>query len=166
MISDHFWLSLPFLFVFLFHSSILNYFGLKMSNLGAGGRRSLVQTLATKMERDQELEEFDKQTWYSVNLDRLNCSDIKDKFVQLGVDEDTQAFIDQSVSQSDFLFTQLWYNLAKSFLSWFYCQTDINGLLSRGSMFVFSKAQFVQLTNLTEEVSGGAMLDLGAGDGR
>ena len=165
MISDHFWLSLPFLFVFLFHSSILNYFGLKMSNLGAGGRRSLVQTLATKMERDQELEEFDKQTWYSVNLDRLDCSDIKDKFVQLGVDEDTQAFIDQSVCQSDFLFTQLWYNLAKSFLSWFYCQTDINGLLSRGSMFVFSKAQFMKLTNFTGEKFG-SMLDLGAGDGR
>ena len=137
-----------------------------MPSLGARGRRSLVQTLATKMERDQELEEFDKQTWYSVNLDRLEYSDIKDKFVQLGVDEDTQAFIDQSVSQSDFLFTQLWYNVAKSFLSWFYCQTDINGMLSRGSMFVFSKAQFVQLTNLTEEVPAGKMLDLGAGDGR
>ena len=166
MISDHFWLSLPFLFVFLFHSSILNYFGLKMSNLGAGGRRSLVQTLATKMERDQELEEFDKQTWYSVNVERLECPDTRHKFVQLGVDEDTQAFIDQSVSQSDFLFTQLWYNVAKSFLSWFYCQTDINGMLSRGSMFVFSKAQFVQLTNLSQEVPGGRMLDLGAGDGR
>ena len=137
-----------------------------MPSHGAGGRRSLVQTLATKMERDQELEEFDKQTWYSVNLDRLKHSDTKDKFVQLGVDEDTQAFIDQSVSQSDYLFTQLWYNVAKSVLSWFYCQTDINGMLSRGSMFVFSKAQFVQLTNLTEEVPAGKMLDLGAGDGR
>ena len=166
MISDNFWLSLPFLFAFLFHSSILNYFGLKMSSLGSGGRRSLVQTMVTKMERDQELEEFDKQTWYSVNLDRLECSETRQKFVQLGVDEDTQAFIDQSVSQSDFLFTQLWYNVAKSFLSWFYCQTDINGMLSRGSMFVFSKAQFVQLTNLTEEVLGERMLDLGAGDGR
>ena len=166
MISDHFWVSLPFLFVFLFHSSILNYFGFKMPSHGAGGRRSLVQTLATKMERDQELEEFDKQTWYSVNVERLECPDTRNKFVQLGVDEDTQAFIDQSVSQSDFLFTQLWYNVAKSFLSWFYCQTDINGMLSRGSMFVFSKAQFVQLTNLSQEVPGGRMLDLGAGDGR
>lgn len=164
MISDHCWFSVPFLFVFLFHSSILNYLGLRMSSLG-GGRRTLVQTLATKMERDRELEEFDKNIWYSVNLDKLNSSDIRSKFVQLDADTDTEAFIEQSVLQSDFFFTQLWYNIAKSFLSWFYCQTDINGMLSRGSMFVFSKAQFMKMTNFTGERFD-SMLDLGAGDGR
>ena len=164
MISDPFWFSLPFLFVFLFHSNILNYLGLRMSSVG-GGRRSLVQTLASKMERDRELEELDKSTWYSVHLDKLQSPEIRSKFVQLGPDPDTEAFIEQSVQQSDFFFTQIWYNVAKSFLSWFYCQTDINGMLSRGSMFVFSKAQFMKLTNFTEEKFG-SMLDLGAGDGR
>merc|ERR1719397_441640 len=95
------------------------------------------------MERDRELEEFNKNTWYSVKLDTLESSEIKYKFVQLGLDPDTEAFIDQSVLQSDF-----------------------NGMLSRGSMFVFSKSQFVKLTNLTEEEKFGSMLDLGAGDGR
>ena len=163
MISDHFWFSLPFLFVFLFHSSILNHLGLKMSSL-RGGRRTLVQTLAAKMERDQELDEFNKNIWYSVNLDKMDSS-LRSKFVQLDADSDTETFIEQSVLQSDFLLTQLWYNVAKSFLSWFYCQTDINGMLSRGSMFVFSKAQFVKLTNFTGETFE-SMLDLGAGDGR
>ena len=117
------------------------------------------------MERDRELEELDKSTWYSVHLDKLQSPEIRSKFVQLGPDPDTEAFIEQSVQQSDFFFTQIWYNVAKSFLSWFYCQTDINGMLSRGSMFVFSKAQFMKLTNFTEEKFG-SMLDLGAGDGR
>lgn len=36
--------------------------------------------------------------------------------------------------------------------------------LGRGSMFVFSKKQFANLTG-KEEGSGGTMVDLGAGDG-
>jgi hypothetical protein len=36
---------------------------------------------------------------------------------------------------------QLWHSFAKSILSFFYTQTDINGYLGRGSMFVFSQDQ-------------------------
>ena len=162
-----FWFSFPILLVFLFHSSILNYFGFNMATLR--GRSSLVKTMASKMERDRELEEFDKDEWYSVDLDKISSVNIRSKFIQLDVDEETKSFIDHSVAQSDWFLTQLWYNVAKSFLSWFYCQTDINGILQRGSMFVFSKEQFKKMTRMTEEnetVKMGQMLDLGAGDGR
>ena len=47
-----------------------------------------------------------------------------------------------SVEKSDSLLTQTWHSLAKSVMKWFYSQTDINGYLQRGSMFVFSKEQF------------------------
>merc|ERR1712126_230760 len=133
------------------------------------GRSSLVKTMASKMERDRELEEFDKQQWYRVDLDKISCVTIRSKFVQLYVDEETKSFIDQSVAQSDWFLTQLWYNVAKSFLSWFYRQTDINGILQRGSMFVFSREQFMKMTRMTaenESIKKGSMLDLGAGDGR
>jgi SAM-dependent methyltransferase len=68
----------------------------------------------------------------------------------------------------------MWHSLAKSFLSFFYTQTDINGLLARGSMFVFSKEQFRYLLDkagvskapISQEFKlGDALMDLGAGDG-
>jgi len=158
-----FWSTFPIILLFLFHKQILNFFGIPMSY--ARGRSSLVNNLVSKMEQDQKLEDFDKSKWYSVNLQNIESSEIKSKFVQLGVDLETQEFIDASVAQSDWLFTQIWYNVAKSFLSWFYCQTDINGMLQRGSMFVFSKEQFFKMTNLQESKLE-TMLDLGAGDGR
>ena len=159
-----FWCSLPIIFLFLFHTHILKYFGITMANLR--GRSNLVRTLASKMEKDLELAEFDKEKWYSVNLDRIGSDVIRKKFVQLGVDTETQEFIDHSVAQSDWLVTQLWYNVAKSFLSWFYCQTDINGMLQRGSMFVFSREHFLKLSQLSADTRLDNMLDLGAGDGR
>ena len=163
------WLHLLLPFLFLLSSSVLNYWGLNMANL-RGGRASLVKTLTAKMESDRELQEFDKKLWYNVDLEKISDPGVRAKFVQLDMDEDTKSFIDQSVAQSDWLFTQLWYNVAKSFLSWFYCQTDINGILNRGSMFVFSRDQFIKMTaglnSDRESPNLGPMLDLGAGDGR
>merc|ERR550519_1414168 len=99
--------------------------------------------------------------------------EIGSKFFQLNEDEDTSAFIRHSFEQSDWLFTQLYYNLAKSLLSWFYCQTDINGILDRGSMFVFSREQFLKLCSAPSPNSPllplsassllPSLLDLGAG---
>lgn len=136
---------------------------LKMSGLSRG-RSSLVKSLVSKLEAEKELENMDRSIWYSVDLASVK-EHLALKFIQLGEDEDTSAFIKHSFDQSDWLLTQLYYNLAKSLLSWFYCQTDINGLLGRGSMFVFSKAHFLLLTGLEEQVQLGSLLDLGAGDG-
>ena len=158
------WISGIFLFIIVFHTNFLT----KITNMSSlrGGRSGLVKTLTVKMERDRELESLDKTKWYSVDLERIRSQDIRAKFVQLHTDEETLAFIEHSVEQSDWLFTQLWYNVAKSLLSWVYCQTDINAMLSRGSMFVFSKQQFVTMTGIKEDANLGDMLDLGAGDGR
>ena len=164
MSGSSFWFCLPIIVFFLFHHNILSYLGINMSSV-RGGRGGLVQQLTTKMERDRELEQFDKTCWYSVDQSQLSET-LKNKFVQLDPDDETLVFINQSVTQSDYLFTQLWYNVAKTFLSIFYCQTDINGMLRRGSMFVFSRDQFLKMSGLEGETRLGSMLDLGAGDGR
>merc|ERR1719220_3451891 len=100
------------------------------------------------MEAERSLEQMDRGLWYKVDLAKIRDQEnIASKFVQLSEDEATSAFIKHSFEQSDWLFTQLYYNFAKSVLSWFYCQTDINGILARGSMFVFSKEQFLLLSS-------------------
>jgi len=160
----NFWFALPFLFAFLFQSSILKYFGFEMANLRA--RSSLVRNLVNKMAIEKEIEGLDKSIWYSVNLQLISNDEIRSKFLQFHNDSETEAFISSSFEQSDWIFTQLWYNLAKSFLSWFYCQTDINGMLGRGSMFVFSKEQFLTMSKIDPDIQLDKMLDLGAGDGK
>ena len=134
-----------------------------MANLRA--RSSLVRNLVNKMEVEKQIEDLDKRTWYSVNLKSINNPEIRSKFLQFHNDSETEAFISSSFEQSDWFLTQLWYNFAKSILSWFYCQTDINGMLNRGSMFVFSKEQFLKLSKLNPDTKLENMLDLGAGDG-
>merc|ERR1719427_2000165 len=118
------------------------------------------------MAAERELEQFDRSDWYSVKLNRLTTDSTREAFTQLHCDDETEAFISSSFEKSDWIFTQLWYNLAKSILSWFYCQTDINGKLDRGSMFVFSKEQFLTISKLDPDMKLDKMLDLGAGDGK
>lgn len=151
------------LFVFIFVHIFIN-----MSLLRS--RSSLVRNIVTKLEAERELEEMDRSIWYKVDITKMK-PEISTKFVQLEEDEETTAFIKHSFEQSDWVFTQLYYNVAKSFLSFFYCQTDINGMLNRGSMFVFSKDQLLKLSSsltpppFTETLLP-SLLDLGAGDGR
>jgi len=159
-----------FLPIFVF---VTVYLSLDMTSLR--GRGTLVKSLVSKMEADREIETMDRSVWYSFDTTTIE-SEIGEKFLQLQEDDETSLFIQHSVLQSDWLFTQLYYNLAKSFLSWFYCQTDINGLLNRGSMFVFSKQQFLSLCSQESNNSRmlpfnsstmlPSLLDLGAGDGR
>jgi len=161
------WLVFPILIGFLFHSRLLEQLGLGMARYRA--RSSLARSLADKMVAERELEQFDRSEWYSVKLNRLTTNSTREAFIQLHCDDETEQFIQESYEQSDWILTQLWYNIAKSVLSWFYCQTDINGMLNRGSMFVFSKEQIVKMTGLDSEEAGegeNMMLDLGAGDGR
>lgn len=158
-LPSHFWsFSLPILLFLTLHTLI------NMTNLR--GRSSLVRNLVSKLEAEKELEEMDRSVWYSVDTTDMR-PEIASKFVQLGEDEETSVFIRHSFDQSDWLFTQLYYNLAKSLLSWFYCQTDINGILHRGSMFVFSRDHFLKLTapHMTPSSLLPSLLDLGAGDG-
>ncbi|KAL0270487.1 UNVERIFIED_CONTAM: hypothetical protein PYX00_007884 [Menopon gallinae] len=91
-------------------------------------------------------------------------------FLQLSLDRETEEFLKQSFEKSSRVFVQIWHCFAKAFLSMFVTQTSINGLLRRGSMFVFSSEQFLALTRWREEDAPDRsekrrLLDLGAGDG-
>jgi len=162
-------LSLPLLIGFLFHQPILkSLLGPNLSKMSRS-RSSLVRGLVSKLEAEKELEVLDKsEAWYKIDLNLVKDSEVAGKFVQLEQDDETRNFITHSVDQSDWIFTQVYYNVAKSLLSWFYCQTDINGMLGRGSMFVLSSQQFMRIAKdiITSDTKLPLMLDLGAGDGR
>lgn len=64
--------------------------------------------------------------WYRVNKDRL-CPDLIKKFVQLYPDEETKEFLSASIDKSSWVWTQIWYLLAKAVLRHFWSVTDING---------------------------------------
>ena len=58
-------------------------------------------------------------------------------------DNETKEFIKSSIDQADSWLIQTWYNIAKSVMSWLpLTQTDMNGYLQRGTMFVISSEQF------------------------
>lgn len=60
-------------------------------------------------------------------------------------DEITLNWLERSKELSSKLLLQLWHLLAKAILSVFMTQTDVNGLLRRGSMFILSELQFQHL---------------------
>ena len=138
--------------------------------------------ISEKLESDRFWLEGDKSHWYHVESIKVenDSNDARDasnqimpKFVQLGPNEETERFIRQSIDVTDQLFTQMWHNLAKSVLKRFfgYTQTDINGYLRRGSMFVLSSEQFILLRQkagfqISTENAEGSLIDLGAGDGK
>ncbi|CAH0694240.1 unnamed protein product [Spodoptera exigua] len=68
--------------------------------------------------------------WYRVNKDRL-CPELIKKFVQLYPDEETKEFLSASIDKSSWVWTQIWYLLAKAVLRHFWSVTDINGLFQK-----------------------------------
>ncbi|XP_055953709.1 protein-L-histidine N-pros-methyltransferase-like [Argiope bruennichi] len=133
-------------------------------------RSSLARSLYEKMVRDDNLRHLDKSKWYDVDLDLVDC-EIKDVFFASRVDDETEDFLENCFEKSDWLMTQIFHALVRSLMCWFMSRTSINGLLGRGSMFVFSNAQFENIvspfSNLREDwKTCGNLLDLGAGDGK
>lgn len=141
--------------------------------------------ISEKVQNDRFWLEGDKSHWYRAEVSQIPISTDGDEdfpnednpimatFVQMDSDDETKRFIVQSVEKSDQLLTQMWHNLAKMVLKRFfgYTQTDINGYLQRGSMFVMSTQQFVRLREKAGiesnvEEAEGSLVDLGAGDGR
>ncbi|XP_025209170.1 methyltransferase-like protein 9 [Melanaphis sacchari] len=127
-------------------------------------RRGLAKVIAEKALLSQSLKNLNKAAWYSVDKSQLD-NDVSLSFVQMHADADTERFLDDSIEQSDRLFMQVWKSLASTVLNMFMTKTSINGLLRRGSMFVFSTDQIRRLLNLTFFDSGSTLIDLGAGDG-
>ncbi|KAJ7984773.1 hypothetical protein DPEC_G00358260 [Dallia pectoralis] len=121
--------------------------------------RSLFMNMNDSEEVGQEIQE-----WYRCSPDLLE-ENVRPLFVQSHLDEDTQAFLRHSIEKSGWMFTQLYHSFISTVLSPLVSRTSINGLLGRGSMFVFSMAQFQQLLHIEPEWRAERLLDLGAGDG-
>ena len=112
--------------------------------------------------------------WYTID-DLYHYNMFSDRFVPLSLDDETRQFIDACYTKSEYFFTQIVQSMLLSLLKWFMPSTSINGLLQRGSMFVFSMQQFRMLIDFDHSpVPGGggnglakrnSLLDLGAGDG-
>ncbi|ALC42620.1 CG5339 [Drosophila busckii] len=86
-------------------------------------------------------------------------------------DTTTVRWLERAKMLSSNIWMHLWHALAKSVLQFFMTQTDINGLLKRGSMFILSEEQFYKLLEAggfptailpAERIT---LLDIGAGDG-
>ncbi|XP_014243389.1 methyltransferase-like protein 9 isoform X2 [Cimex lectularius] len=126
-------------------------------------RGTLARALYNKYLSDEHLDTIDRNEWYRVNLKCIVPS-VARIYHQLRPDEETDHFLETSRRLSNSVLTQIYHSLVKFILGFFMTQTSINGLLGRGSMFVFSTKQFSQLTG-REEGNGGDLVDLGAGDG-
>ncbi|XP_065339788.1 protein-L-histidine N-pros-methyltransferase [Cloeon dipterum] len=125
-------------------------------------RGALARTLYERMANDKAVEEFDKKKWYMCNLDAIQDEKLRQMFVQLELDKETEQFLEDSTKKSENIILQMWHTMVSAVLQWFLTRTSINGLLSRGSMFIFSTSHF---RRLLPRVPGGTLLDLGAGDG-
>lgn len=129
-------------------------------------RNRLAQSAINKISNDRILKEINRDQWYKL-IDGETLPQFK-HFVQLNEDEETKKFLENCFELSENFLTQLFHSLMLSFLRIFLATTSINGLLQRGSMFVFSMQQFSTLINFESEFGGNKLnnlLDLGAGDG-
>lgn len=130
---------------------------------------TLARTLYDRLLRDRDLERMDKSQWYRMDLEQLDDELLRSRFIHCGLDADTRAFMESSTEKSNWLGTQILHSLARLFLGWFFTKTTLNGFLGRGSMFVFSRDQFLRLLRLDGETAAlpafSSLLDVGAGDG-
>lgn len=106
----------------------------------------------------------ENEEWYRCTPDLLG-EKLQPLFIQSSLDHDTKAFLKHSIEKSGWIFTQLYHSFVSTVLSPVVSRTSINGFLSRGSMFVFSSAQFQRILRVGPEWKAERLLDLGAGDG-
>lgn len=132
-------------------------------------RGTLARVIHAKFHNDNFLENIDTQQWYTLNCELPQR--FQSKFVALKrPDTTTIRWLERAKMLSSNIWMHLWHALARSVLQFFMTQTDINGLLKRGSMFILSEEQFYKLLEAggfptrfsTETIT---LLDIGAGDG-
>lgn len=132
-------------------------------------RRLLRNALEEYMDESQGRPSKDKigKHCYSCDTTRLP-PELADCFVQLDRDDETNAFINDCVWTAHNVCLQLFYSFVNLLLSLFLSRTDINGLLDRGHMFVFSKQHLRKLISRAQferDRTSSTLLDIGAGDG-
>ncbi|XP_060079923.1 protein-L-histidine N-pros-methyltransferase-like [Ylistrum balloti] len=127
-------------------------------------RNPMLRAVYNRLQEDQRHQKDRHDYWYSINTTILP-EGLCNKVIQFNQDEQTDQFLDTCYEKADWIFTQIGHSLSKSLLSWFMTGTSVNGLLHRGSMFVFSDSQLQQLLQIDDSYRGQSMIDLGAGDG-
>nr|CAD7589347.1 unnamed protein product [Timema genevievae] len=75
---------------------------------------------------DANLDPYHGVGWYAVDRSKLP-EPVLSRFLQLSPDHETEQFLEEAVHKSDWVFTQLWHSVARSFLGFFMTQTSING---------------------------------------
>ncbi|TKC46565.1 hypothetical protein EI555_001854, partial [Monodon monoceros] len=130
----------------------------------AGGRKENHQVLGrTRARRGgavaADLPALSLAIWYACNREKL-CESLQAVFVQSYLDQGTQIFLNNSIEKSGWLFIQLYHSFVSSVFSLFMSRTSINGLLGRGSMFVFSPDQFQRLLKINPDWKTHRLLDL------
>uniref|UniRef100_A0A1L8DCG4 Putative methyltransferase-like protein 9 n=1 Tax=Nyssomyia neivai TaxID=330878 RepID=A0A1L8DCG4_9DIPT len=130
---------------------------------------ALARAVYDKVHNDQYLEGYDMKLWYE--MPKPLHKRFQTKFIAFKEpDIITMDWLDKAKFKSSNLWLQVWHIVARLFLGIFMTQTDVNGLLKRGSMFILSEAQFMELLGaggFRIDNFGDAfeMLDIGAGDG-
>ncbi|KAK3085757.1 hypothetical protein FSP39_008239 [Pinctada imbricata] len=127
-------------------------------------RSPLARAVYNRIVEDQCQRDDDHHYWYSFNTELLPDY-LRQKFIQFDQDKETSDFLENCYEKADWVFTQIGHSITKSILGWFMTPTSINGLLSRGSMFIFSDDQIRMLLGVEDGWKGDNLLDLGAGDG-
>lgn len=131
-------------------------------------RGALNRAILQKFQNDAFLENTDLvKSWYT--MENELPEEYQSKFIDFLPDQSTMQWLEQSKEQSANMWLQLWFIFAKFFLSIFMSQTDLNGVLLRGAMFILSEDQIVSIlsqSGFSMPPNGSAkILDIGAGDG-
>ncbi|KAJ1349972.1 Methyltransferase-like protein 9, variant 2 [Parelaphostrongylus tenuis] len=108
----------------------------------------------------------DRSSWYRLKAGLLSPL-LQSTFMQSSIDSETRNFISDSIVISNSVCLQLYYAFMSAVLSFFLSKTSINGILNRGTMFLFSTKQLRDLLSIPAEwnPANKRVLDLGAGDG-
>lgn len=129
-------------------------------------RSRTARLLLERLEEEESGQaEIDRTSWYKSNTIALPQW-LQEKFVESALDDETEAFLESCNQKADAVFSQIGHLLFKGIFGYIFSVTTVNGILDRGSMFVFSKAQFQRLMGVTDPWKVSRLLDLGAGDGK
>uniref|UniRef100_A0A182VXH3 Mannosyltransferase n=1 Tax=Anopheles minimus TaxID=112268 RepID=A0A182VXH3_9DIPT len=132
-------------------------------------RGAIAKVFFDRIHNDDVIQQIDMTTWYTMGK-------LPRKYGGLyhhlnGPDELTLEWLERSKKTSGRFWLQLCHEVAKLFLNMFMTQTDINGFLKRGSMFILSEMQFDEFLTAggffqhRERQSALNVCDIGAGDG-
>ncbi|XP_078521258.1 protein-L-histidine N-pros-methyltransferase isoform X2 [Lissotriton helveticus] len=144
---------------------VLSLLALKRMWTGQHLRSPVTRSMYMNMMNHSEATYWkENQEWYVCDTGKL-CESLRPVFVQSFLDHGTQIFLNRSIEKSRWLSIQLYHSFMSSVFSMFLSRTSINGLLGRGSMFVFSPEQFQRLLKINPDWKSYRLLDLGAGDG-